>query len=155
MQSTFSFTNTTNRTTSVPVTEIDIDDYAMREDEPESCTITNTTTNMDQPELVTYQCGTLKRIPTKNTNLYPPTVEGGVQYGIRIDELLRVQTDDGDTLYDLPIVATLTFKHPSNAAITSGHVETVLSRLLGCLYKDESTTRINDMMRLAIRPKNS
>lgn len=153
MKATFGFTNTTKRTVTVPVVDIRMTDYAMRQDEPESCAVINTTTNVDQPELITYQCGNLDRVPTKNKNLYPAPVQAGVQYGIRIDELLRV-TDDSDVeLYDLPLTATLTFRHASNAAITAEVVESILQRLLGALYKSETETRINDMMRMAIRPQ--
>lgn len=153
MNAEFSFSNTANRTTEFKVAKIDTGVYATREDEPQSCTIVNTTTPIDQPEVLTFQCGTLKRVPSKIVNQYPAPVETGVQYGVRLDELLRVTSDGGEEMFDLPMTATITFRHPSNAAITAGTVELMLSRLIGALYKSDTETRINDMMRMAIRPQ--
>lgn len=152
MKAQFSFSNKDKRTITLPIVDIDTNQYAVREDEPETCTIVNTTTAIDQPELITYQCGTMNKVPSKVTNLYPPQVPNAVQYGVRLDELLRLTTDAGEEICDLPITATLTFRHPSNAAVTAAVVEELLQRLIGALYKSETETRINDMMRLAIRP---
>lgn len=155
MKSSFSFTNTELRTVKLPVVNIDPEVYSPLGDEPTDYQMSNSTTSTDQPELITYQCGKMTKTPLSSEmeNLHPAPVQSAEQYGIKIEELLRVTDDNGNLLYDVPITACLTFKHSRDAAVTSSVIETVLQRLIGALYKSETETRINDMMRFSIRPR--
>lgn len=155
MKASFSFKNKTVSENAVPTVSIDTAaDYTIQADEPEYCVLSNLTTLGDEPELVTYQCRKVKTISTKIDNYNPPKNTTGIQYGVKVDELFRV-TDDDETeiICDLPITATLTFSQPSHSLITANVMEQVLSRLLGALYKTDGTTRINELMRLCVKPK--
>lgn len=155
MKASFSFKNTTVSENSVPTVSIDTAaDYTIQADEPEYCVLSNLTTLGDEPELITYQCRRVNSISTKIENYNPPKNKAGIQYGVKIDELYRVTSDDkSEVLCDLPVTATLTFTQPSHSLITSDVMEQVLSRLLGALYKSDGTTRINELMRLCVKPK--
>lgn len=153
MNSKFSFTNVTKSDKTQAMIKINTQaDYALKQDEPDACVLTNTTASIDQPELVTYQASTLNKVPCKITNMNPPRVSNAVQYGVRLDEVLRVSDTDGNTLYDLPIVANLTIKHNMDCAITSDIVDTVVARLIGALHKPDGSTRVSDLMRSALKP---
>lgn len=154
LTSTFGFTNVTDATDTLKHVQIKpVTGYSVRKDDPDQCVLLNSSTLYDQPELVTYQVGSLKRIPSLIDNTHPPKVVEGIQYGIRIDELLRVSSSTNDTyVEDLPIVMNLSIKHVRNGQITSAHIETLFKRLLGACVKADGTTRFNDLMRSAIRP---
>lgn len=160
----FGYTNKTNNgQIPIPFNQMHmVDYYALREDEPCSCRVSNTTAPVDQPELVTYQAQNIKNVPT--TIESPNMIKGGecIMYGVKIEELLRGRSDKDDTFVrDIPITANITFKHPVDAAITKDVINVVLARLLSALYEydgDYSGTvvptgnRINDLMRFALKP---
>lgn len=153
MKSSFSFTNTTQaQKTQSYINIATQDDYALRQDEPDACVLTNTTASIDQPELVTFQSSALTKVPSKITNMNPPKVSNAIQYGVRLDEILRVQDNTGNTLYDLPIVANLTIKHNMDCAITADIVDQIVTRLVGVYHKPDGTTRTADLMRSALKP---
>lgn len=151
--STFTFTNTTAGDNATMVALGMVTNYAKTTDEPTEAVLTNKTATIDQPELVTYRGRKIDRVATQNTISYPCKVSEGVEYGIRLDEVLRNKDAAGNILYDDPIVATITFKHQRSAYVTSEILTQVLSRLLGALY-DETTNkfRFNDLMRQALVP---
>lgn len=153
MSSKFSFTNTSESKKTQSMIDIQTQSaYALRQDEPDACVLTNTTANIDQPELVTYQSSNLNKVPSKITNMNPPKVSNAIQYGVRLDELLRVTDTDGNTLYDLPIVVNLTVKHNMDCEITADVVDQVIARLIGAYYKPDGSTRTADLMRSALKP---
>lgn len=153
MSAQFSYTNKTKSEHTNTIVKILPENYAYVVDEPDQVTLTNTTTAIDQPELITYQHGILKKIPTKVSITNPTRVAGGIQYGVRLDVVLRDTSSTGDTNCDLPIVLNLTVKHPCHTAITSEVIDELYERLQGMLYNETTgKSRFNDLMRGAIRP---
>lgn len=155
--SSFGFTNTTASTT-VTIKPVDLkitSNYALKEDEPTSVVEDNKTCPLDQPEIISFRC---REIPTVNSdivNQYPAPVKTGVQYIITAEELLSTRDDSIGYRVDDPIVAYLTIRHPKSGNITSEHVQTVINRLLGALYKTDGTSRLDDLMRSALKPETN
>lgn len=153
MGSTFSFTNTTPGAT-VPTTKLaPVSSYAKTMDEPTEARLSNKTCSLDQGEIITYRCREIANVATVQQVLYPARVQSGVEYGVRIDELLRTTAEDGTIICDEPIVATLTIKNPKSSNINDETVNTVVSRLLGACY-DETAKKYRwaDLMRSALVP---
>lgn len=153
MGSSFSFTNTTDGS-SVPTTKLaPVSSYAKTMDEPTEARLSNKTCSLDQGEIVTYRCREINNVATVQQVLYPARVQSGVEYGVRIDELLRTSAADGTIICDEPIVATLTIKNPKSSNITEEVISTVVARLLGACY-DETAKKYRwaDLMRSALVP---
>lgn len=153
MGSKFSFTNTTAGT-SVPTTKLATSSsYAKTMDEPTEARFSNKTCTLDQGEVITFRSREIANVATVQQVLYPARVQSGVEYGVRIDELLRTTNADGDILCDEPIVATLTIKNPKSSNITDEVISTVIARLLGACYSEtEQKYRWGDLMRSALVP---
>lgn len=154
LTSRFGFTNTTAQSFKPEVTKIEAStNYALIEDEPSKCVVSNRTAPIDQGERISYSFQKLAKVASDQDILYPATVKDGVQYAIRVEEILST-TDSADPTFrvDEPIVAWLTIRHPSTNRITSTVLDTVVSRLLGAIYKDDGSTRFGDLMRSALKP---
>lgn len=153
----FGFTNTGASTNKVDLFDLDIlGDYALIEDEPTKCSETNVTTPVDQPEVISFGCTEIANVASSIKNLYPPHVKGGVQYQIKVEELLSTTSSEDATFrVDDPIVAYLTVRHPKSANVTAAHVLTVIERLMSALYKEDGTTRLDDLMRSALKPTSN
>lgn len=153
MSSSFSFTNTTAGT-SVPTTKLaPSSSYAKTMDEPTEARLSNKSCTLDQGEIITYRCREIANVATVQQVLYPARVQSGVEYGVRLDELLRTKDSDGNILCDEPIVATLTIKNPKSSNITDEIISQVVARLLGACYNEsEGRYRWGDLMRSALVP---
>lgn len=150
MTSSFGFTNTTASTKTVTPVNLDpLQDYAMTEDTATDTSYANKTCP-GQKELLSFQCSEIKKVSSKLTNYYPPRVEAGVQYIARLDELLRTYGDNGDILFDEPIVMYLTVRHPHSSVITAAMIEEIFKRLIGSLQRDDGTWRFDDLMLSAL-----
>lgn len=151
----FGFTNTTASTHTVAPTNLKMKtNYALIEDEPESCVMSNKTCPIDQGELVSYKCQTVKNVSTAQDVLYPAKVQTGIQYVVKVEDLLSVKSDtDPNFRTDLPIVAYLTIRHTKNGAITDDIIGSVVNRLLGACQKADGTWRFNDLMRSSLKPE--
>lgn len=151
----FGFTNTTASTKTVAPVDVKMkSNYALVEDEPSSCVMSNKTCPIDQGELVSYKCQTVKNVSTAQDVLYPAKVQTGIQYVIKVEDLLSVTSDtDPNFRTDLPIIAYLTIRHTKNGAITDDVVAQVVSRLLGACRKADGSWRFGDLMRSALKPE--
>lgn len=151
----FGFTNTTaSSKTVVPVDVKMKSNYALTEDEPNSCVMSNKTCPIDQGELVSYKCQTVKNVSTAQDVLYPAKVQTGIQYVVKVEDLLSVTSDtDPNFRTDLPIVAYLTVRHTKNGAITDEVISQVIARLLGACRKADGTWRFSDLMRSSLKPE--
>lgn len=153
MASNFTFTNTTAGTAASTVAIAPLTNYAKTSDEPTEATLTNKTATIDQPEVLTYRSRKIDRVATVNPISYPCKVTDGVEYGIRLDEVLRNKDDNGNILWDDPIVVSLTIKHQRSAFVTDAIVTQVVSRLLGAAYDETADKfRWGDLMRSALIP---
>lgn len=153
MTSAFSFTNKTAGQT-VGTTALGMaTNYAKTSDEPTEATLTNKTASLDQGEVITYRCREINQVATTQQVLYPARVLNGVEFGVRVDELLRT-TDATDAIVcDEPIVATLTIKCPKSSNINNDIITTVVTRLLGACYDQTAKKyRWDDLMRSSLVP---
>lgn len=151
--SSFAFTNSTAGK-SVATTNVGlVSNYARIMDEPTEARLNNLTAPVDQGELVTLRCRKVARVATEQQIMYPARVEAGVEYGIRIDEILRTVDPNGVIICDEPIVASITIKHPLSSNISDEIVTQVFTRLLGACYdQTNSKYRWGDLMRQALLP---
>lgn len=154
MSSNFSFTNTetTGKTLAIPKIG-PIANYAKVEDEPTSCSMKNKTCKLDQGETLSYQCTPIEKVNSKLVSQNPAKVTSGVQYIIRLDELLRTTDEQGTVICDEPVTAMLQIRHPSSGNITPEVITTVFSRLVGACYDStKSDWRWKDLMLSALVP---
>lgn len=162
LQTSFGFTNNTTRTEAKggnrpPIINYDMgitNNYALITDEPDTVQLSNTTSPVDQPEVITYQYSQLKKIPTVVTISNPsPNENVNVMYGVRADEVVR-ETSSVDETYirDYPIVVNVSVKHPLVSAITNTQVEVAVARAVSALFSDDGKSRIKQLMRDSLKP---
>lgn len=156
MTSSFSFTNTSEGSTVTTVAVNPVSNYGRIKDEPTEAQLSNKTCTIDQGEIITYRCRNVPNVASQIAVLYPAKVTAGVEFGVRLDELLRTKDGDGNIVCDEPIVATLTFKCPKSSNINAGIIDQVASRLLGACYDEtQSKFRWDDLMRSALIPSEN
>lgn len=128
-------------------------DYGIKVNEPNEVQLTNRTTPIDQEEIITFQATTTKKIPLKVRPSYYQATGDNLMYGVRVDNVLRVTSDQNDSVVeDLPIVCNLTIKHPRNRQIREIDVLQCMSRLFSACFKDDGTSRIPDLMKSSLEP---
>lgn len=151
----FGFSNGTDTANKVTLKDLDVASgkYALTMDEPDQCRLSNVTCPVDQPEVVTFGCQDVANVNSTIRNMNPPKVKAGVQYNIRLEELLRTtDSDDASFTVDDPIVATLSFRHTKSSNISTANLETVFVRLVSLLFKADGSTRIPELMRSSLKP---
>lgn len=152
--SSFAFTNTADLTASVTITGIKPKtNYALVAEQPTVVETQNKTAPLDQGERLTFRCQDVDKVSTAQVIQNPGKVKNGVQYVVKLEEILRTANGDGDIIMDEPIVMYLTVRHQKSGNIKSSHLDTIFKRLLGAMY-DETTGnfRWDDFMRSALQP---
>lgn len=155
LKKSFGFTNTSvNANVVIPVADINpLSDYAERVASTTDCQYVNTTSPVDQPEVISFKTADLKNVSVPQTNLYPPRVPDATQFVVKVDELLSVTSDSDPTFrVDYPISAYLTVRFTKTGHVDDTDIQTVINRVVGELYKDDGSSRIPDLMRQCIRP---
>lgn len=146
------YTNVTEQTTGIKPIKLGIvSNYGVTKDTPSEVSLKNNTSPLDQEEIMSFRCRSVKSVSSYNDNMFPPTVKTGVQYGVRLDELLSHVEDDGDRI-DSPIVVNLSITHPVNGYVTEAHIIELVQRTLGMLYDDNGASRIKNLMRSSLKP---
>lgn len=151
--SSFGFTNTTAGTHDVDQIALGLTtNYALTSDQANNVVLNNKTAPIDQEEIVTVRSGNID-IKSKANIVYPAPVKTGMEYGVRLDEVLST-TDSADPSYrvDEPIICSITFRHPKSGNITNDIVAQVFQRAISTLMKADGTWRFADLMRSAERP---
>lgn len=152
--SQFGFTNQTASTkVETPIAIGPTINYSLKQDEPTVVDLDNKTCPFDQGELLSYKCQDMKKISSVQDILFPAPVSSGVQYVIKLEEILST-TDSADPSYriDEPIVAYLTIRHPKSGHINGVLVGSVVDRLMGACRKADGTWRFDDLMRSSLKP---
>lgn len=128
-----------------PVKNKDVSDTEVR--------LSNMTAPLDQEELLTYMCVDLKNVTTAAKVRYPAPVTTGVQYTIKLDEVLTT-TSDTDAAYrvDEPVVAYLVIRHPKSGNITNNLIGEVVTRLCGACRHADGSWRFDELMRACLQP---
>lgn len=152
--SSFGFTNNDASTKLVTPKKIGVmDNYALKQDEPTQVVLDNKTCKLDMPESLTFMCTDLKKVSTVNEVQHPSSVTSGVQYVIKLDEILTTtSTTDATYRVDEPVVAYLTIRHQKSGNVTPDLIGTIVERLLGACRKEYGTWRFNELMRSALKP---
>lgn len=155
LTSKFGFTNVTpSSKTITPITLNVVDSYAPITDEPTEVVLTNTTCPVDQGELVSYKASKVAKVSTTQDIRNPDKVTTGVQYVVKVEEILSTTSDTDPTFrVDTPIVAYLTIRHNNSSLVTDAVIGQVVNRLLGASMKADGTYRFGDLMRSALKPK--
>jgi hypothetical protein len=150
----FGFTNVgeNSNATVTPGDLKPVTNYACIEDEATVCRLTNVTCPLDQPEVLTYGCQDISNVNTSIKNQYPPSTRDGIQYTVKVETLLSVESDTTDSRVDYPIVAQLNIRHPKAGSITADDVMTVTDRVIGAIYSSEGKSRLTNIMRQSLRP---
>jgi hypothetical protein len=129
--------------------------YSLIQDEPTECRLSHQQA-VDNREMISYQCKDVGNVGTYLKSVHPSPVKEGVQYTVRLDEQLKItSTDDPTYAETVPVVAMLVIRHPKNGNISVSDIETVLKRLIGASYKEDTTgisSRFGDLMQSALRP---
>lgn len=153
MSCAFSFTNTANLETAVTPTDLKpVTVYAKSEDEPTRVVLKNKTCALDQGEVLTFMCKEVDKVSTSQHIQNPTKVPNGVQYVVKLEEILRSTDADGTVISDEPIVMYLTVRHQLTSNISDEIIGTVFKRLIGACYREDGTLRFNDLMRSALVP---
>lgn len=151
------FTEGTSMSLSVSTSPVKpVSEFALVEDEPTQCSMVNKTSSVDLGEKLTYGCRTIPTVSSGLDNIHPGTVSTGVQYQVKLDEQLSVRSDtDPNYRTDLPIVATLTIRHPKDGNIGNAEIGKVVNRLVSACKQGTAsnlTWRFEDLMKSALRP---
>lgn len=118
-------------------------------------TVTNSTCPVDQGEQISYRSRAIKSVVSSLPIVYPARVSGGVEFGVRVDEILRTKDSNDVVLCDEPIVCTVTFKAPRSSNISAEILDEVWARTVGSLYDaTNSRYRFIDLMKTALEPVN-
>lgn len=149
----FAFTNTVTALASPTGLGIKTN-YATVEDEPTQAKFSNTTAPLGQGETVTVRSRKIDTVNTTQDVLYPAPTTKGVQYSVRIDEILRDSTASANgVIFDYPIVMELTVRHPLYAGIDNALISGLLARLVNAAYDETAKTwRFSDLARQALVP---
>lgn len=153
LTSSFGFTNVSENTHKVTPTALqETSKYAKITDDAAEVRLSNKTTPLDQGEIISYKAMQMPKINSVQTVQNPTPVSTGVQYVVKLDEILRTKDADGNIVCDEPIVMYLTVKHQLSSNIQPSHVETIFKRLCGACMKSDGTYRFDDLMRSALEP---
>lgn len=145
------YTNTTDSLVDVVPKKLGVHtNYALISDEPTECVISNTTTPVDQEEILSYRC---KRIQTVNTNCtiqHPALVKNGVQYTVSTEAVLRVTAEDG-VITDHPVVVYTVVRHDLSGDIADSDIAAAIVRNLSAFKNDDGSWKIDKLRRSALK----
>jgi hypothetical protein len=125
----------------------------MMQDSQDTVKLNNKTAPIDIEEIIAIRTRNVGGVATDANIQYPSKVKGGIEYSVRLDEVLST-TDSSDASFrvDEPIVCTVAFRHPKSGNITGAHIATVFERMISVLMKSDGTWRFDDLMRSSERP---
>lgn len=151
--SSFGYTNITENTVSVkPIDLKVVTNYAKVEDEADVVVLSNKTAPLDQGELVTYRANPLEKVSSTQIVQNPAPVRNGIQYVIKVEEILRTIDSVTGKVVDEPVVAYLTIRHQVSGNVTPAIVTETVKRCLGACMRTDGTWRFDDLMRSALSP---
>lgn len=152
--SKFGFTNVSASTHTVTPKNLSVmTNYALTMDEPNETDLDNKTCPLDQPERLSFKCQKVNKVSTTLELQHPAPVTTGIQYVVKLDEVLRTtSTEDPTFVVDEPVVAYITIRHQRSSNITSDHVAEIFNRLIGACQKEDGSWRFDDLMRSALKP---
>lgn len=152
---TFGYKNVTDQAAGIVPKKLGITtNYGLQKETPTEVIMANKTSPFDTSELVSFRNQPVKKVISKIESDFVQKNKSGVQYGVRLDEILTHLEDDGDRV-DLPIILNFTVTHNRNGYITDEMIDELVHRFLGGLYDDNGVSRLGDLMRQCLRPSAS
>lgn len=154
LTSQFGYTNKTAASKTITPVDLKVlDNYGLVKDDSNEVVMTNKTCPIDQEEILSVMCTDLKKVTTAAEIRNPAPVTNGVQYTVKLDEVLTT-TSDADAAYrvDEPVVAYLVIRHPKSGNITNALIGEVITRLCGACVREDGTWRFDDLMRSVLKP---
>lgn len=150
---TFSFTNKTSSTKTLPLVKLSMDSNYAEKDSAESTVCNNTTCAIDLPEKITFKMRDLPKVTSGISSMNPEPSPIAVQFSVREEVMGRTTLED-KTVVDDPIVVVLTVQTPKSSNVAESDIETALSRTVSALYEDDGTCRISRLLRGATNPRD-
>lgn len=150
----FGFQNSTDSTKKTTLKALGmVSNYAVSEDASNVVVLNNKTAPIDKQELVTFRTRSIPKINTALNVRYPARVQKGIQFTTRVEAVLTTEdpTINGSRT-DEPMAISISASFPNSGNITSAHIEELMIRAISTLYKDNGTSRIDDLMRSGERP---
>lgn len=149
--SNFGYTNTTESTKSVGLEKLGLKSNYSKTEEATQVSYDNKTCPLDLGEKIVMSSKVIKNVDNTLTNNHPSNISGGVQYRVQNEALFREYiTEDRSVFVDHPIVVYTTIRHERCGAVTEQVVEEALMRNISSLFKDDGSSRVADLMRLAV-----
>lgn len=99
----------------------------------EETRLKNKTGPVDQKEILSYRNRHIDAVNTYNKIYYPARITAGQEFGIRLDEILRTEDENGFILCDEPIVLSVSFKAPMSSNLTNDVLNTIFKRMMGAV----------------------
>lgn len=152
--SSFGYTNVTaNAKTVAPVSLKVVTNYSrLGTDKAEECVLSNKTAPLDVGEMITYRANDLDKVTSTQQIQNPTPNRSGIQYVVKVEDILRTVDANGNIISDEPVVAYLTIRHQKSGNVTPAHVESIVSRVIGACQRADGTFRYDDLMRSGITP---
>lgn len=149
------FTNNTDSTYKLTPKVIDPASYALTTDDPGKCVLKNTTSPIDQVEVLTYQASDIKAVNQTEKNMYPPQVEDGRTVTVKLEDKIRLTSSVDDTfMVDLPVSCNISWRFTKNAQVSASDLFLMLARVVGACQTTAGTSLIGNLMVMDLNPKS-
>lgn len=152
----YGYTNTSKASTGFDAVVIDDSIYAIVTDEPGLCVMKNTTSPIDQPEVISYIAQEKTTISLTEQNQHPAASTNARMITVKVENLKRMTSSVDDTyITDLPLTCNITWRFARNAAFTKDDLIAILERALGAIRDSDGTgSRLDNMMMLQVNPRS-
>lgn len=134
-------------------------DFRVQSDSKGEMILTNITSPLDRGETIQQSYSNISNIYEKtgiDPSVYAPSKRGVNIYTKLSDTYAVTDSVDADFLQHLPVSVSIVVRTASSEYLTAADVQTVVARAVSCLYDtdDESTTRLNAILRGSLRPSD-
>lgn len=149
------FTNNVDSSYKLTPKAIDPAVYALTTDDPGKCVLKNTTSPIDQVEVLTYQASDIAKVNQTERNMYPPQVEDARTVTVKLEDKIRLTSSVDDTFQiDLPVSCNISWRFTKNAQVTASDLLLMLSRVVGACQTTSGSSMIGNLMVMDLNPKS-
>jgi len=140
-------TNTTASTHEVAPIDLGFSNYAVATEDPGKCILKNTTSPIDQVEVIAITSNDLASINQEEKNQNPPKVNGGRLVSVKVEGKKRItSTTDETFIVDYPASVAIQFRFAKSQYITAADLRMLLTRALGALQDADGNDLIGKLM---------
>lgn len=152
----FDFANKAASTNTVTLTKIGLEsNYGVTVHTSNKVVLTNTTCPRDNQEIVilTYNPD-MPKVNMEKPTKYPMPVPSGSQFTVELQDYLRISSSDDLTFrQDAPIAAKLSVRASNASEVTDEVILQMIDRLRSIITRDDGTSRVGDLMRGVLEPR--